>query len=187
MFKNICNNKISLADKITLIRVLLIPLFILLIRNAVFYQNFRWYALIVFILAVLTDFFDGFVARLRKESSGIGEMLDPIADKLLLISAFLSLYFFYNTYGTLRLWVILIIFLRDFCLLVFVSVFLLFKYEIKIKPSFLGKATTFLQMLTVIWFLSGFIYFEYVCYITVATTVISGIDYFFKKVRFVNE
>ena len=140
----------SLADKISSVRIVLIPVFISLLIYSRYHPVLRYFAVGVFILAVLSDFFDGLVARIKKEKSELGQIIDPLADKLLLLSAFISLYLLhFNIY----LWVVLVVVSRD--LIIFFGVIILnrLKAEVAITPSIFGKLTTFSQMFTILWIL----------------------------------
>jgi len=176
----------SLADKVSIIRILLIPFFVyFLIVNKRFGLDYsRYIALGIFVVAVLTDFFDGLVARIKKEKSEIGKIIDPLADKMLLITAFISLYFLkFN----LPWWVVLVVISRDIIILVGVVILNFLKIEIIFLPSVWGKLTTFFQMLTVISVLSGFRFFSYIIWsLAVLFTVISGVGYITRGVRSIN-
>jgi len=175
----------SLADKVSIIRILLIPFFVSFL---IVYKRFeldysRYIALGIFIVAVLSDFFDGLVARIKKEKSEIGKVIDPLADKMLLVTAFVSLYFLKFS---IPWWVVLIVVSRDIIILIGVLILNLLKIEIVILPSIWGKFTTFFQMLTIISVLSGFIFSYLVWYLAVFSTVISGIGYVRRGVHSIN-
>ena len=104
----------NFADKISILRILLIPVFVflLIVYSRLNLEYLKYTAVGVFILAVLTDFFDGLVARIKKEKSEIGKVIDPLADKLLLITSFVTLYFLRFP---IPWWVVLIIVSNLFC------------------------------------------------------------------------
>src|SRR4030067_2468054 len=131
----------NLPNILTLTRVLRLPVFVILIMN----QSFGW-ALFIFALAGITDGADGLIARLTRQRTELGAYLDPIADKLLLSSSFITLAIF----ELLPSWLTVIVITRDVIILVGIIVMTLNQYEVKIQPSPVGKVTTTFQILTII-------------------------------------
>lgn len=180
----------SLADKLTILRILLIPVFVSLL----FYFNearlyLRYVLLAVFGIAVLTDFFDGLVARIKKEKSEIGQIIDPLADKLLLLTAFIALYALRKSLPLsheIPLWVVLIIVSRDLIILLGVMILYFMKIEIPIAPSMWGKFTTFFQMITVLGIIIDVPFSNVIWILAVAFTLISGIGYFARGIKSIN-
>jgi cardiolipin synthase len=143
----------------------------------------------VFILAVLSDFFDGLAARIRKEKSDLGQIIDPLADKLLLITAFISLYVFRYSLPLkfeMPLGVVLIVVSRDLIILLGVATLHLVKVDITVEPSIWGKLTTFFQMAAILSLLLNIVVFPWVWKIVVVFTLISGLDYFIRGAKEVN-
>lgn len=140
---------------------------------------FRYLALLVFILAILTDAIDGFIARKLNQYSELGSYLDPIADKLLIIIAFISLSIMDNIPPkfTIPGWATLIVVTRDGIILLGSVLIYLIKGKFKVTPSLIGKITTFLQMFTIVSILSNFLYWHIVLYLGIGFTIISGVDY----------
>lgn len=174
----------NLANRITITRIILTPLFI----AAVAYGRMD-IALILFAAAVISDGLDGFVARSMHQQTFIGTILDPVADKILLISAFICLTLIKSVPEGLRLppYVPIIVISRDAIIILGAMLIHFIKGAVKISPSFWGKSTTFFQMMTVV---SILVKFKYSCYIwNTATilTVISGIDYMLKGSQSLNE
>ena len=130
----------TLPNYITLIRVILIPFFI----NLMIYGYYRE-ALGVFLVACLTDALDGMIARLTKTKTELGALLDPIADKLLILAAFVTLVLL----GLLPIWLVIIVISRDVILVLGSLVIYVMGFELKARPTILGKATTVLQLFTV--------------------------------------
>ena len=93
------------ASKITLLRVVMIPVFMVLLLNGL-----PWWALAVFIIASLTDFVDGYIARHYHQVSDFGKFLDPLADKLLVISAMVI----FVQWGRMPGWVLMVVLTREF-------------------------------------------------------------------------
>ena len=170
----------TFADKVSSSRIVLIPVFVSLLIYSRTHPYLRSFAVAVFILAVLTDFFDGLVARIKKEKSELGQIIDPLADKLLMLTAFISLYLLkFNVY----LWLVLVVVSRDVIIGLGVMVLHFLKIEINIAPSIWGKLTTFFQMLTILWVLIGVPYHFFICLLAVIFTLISGVDYFLRGAK----
>lgn len=175
----------SFADKLSITRIILIPIFISLLLYSKSFPFFKKIAIGVFILAILSDFLDGLVARIKKEKSSIGVVLDPLADKLLLLSAFITLYFLKFS---LPLWLVLIVVSRDFIILLGIVILTFLKIEVSISPSVWGKLTTFFQMMTILVVLSNFSLFVKIFWILTAIfTLISGADYLRRGIKALNQ
>lgn len=126
----------NLANALTTGRILVIPLF-LYFFFAEFPNHYLW-AGVVFVFSGLTDFFDGYIARTHNLTSKLGRLLDPLADKLSMISAFISL----AIMELLPLWIILIILIREVAILSG-AVFVYLTGNDIIFPSRFGKFATF--------------------------------------------
>jgi cardiolipin synthase len=174
----------NLANKITISRIILTPLFI----TAIVYSRMTL-ALAFFVLAVISDALDGFIARTRNEKTMLGTILDPVADKILLISAFICLALMKNLPAGLRLppYVPIIVISRDAIIVLGSILIHVIKGSVNIVPSFWGKFTTFFQMMTIVAILVAFPYAAIVWQIATALTVISGADYIFKGSRVLSE
>ena len=140
------------------------------------------YALLVFVIAGITDALDGYIARKFNMISTLGKILDPIADKALLISAFIFIYTS-NLEIKFPFWLVVFVISRDIYLLSGSALIYFLKGNVKIKPSIFGKFTTFFQILSVIMMLTANIYsipniyINIILYITAFLTVISAITY----------
>jgi len=171
---------VNIANRITIARILIVPIFI----ASIFYYKeasalFRFLPAVIFGIAVVTDAVDGFIARLCKQKTRLGTILDPLADKMLLISAFICLSILQNLPVSLRIppWVTIIVISRD---AIIVLGFVMIQYitgAIEAKPTILGKATTFFQMITVVGVLLHFQYSYLIWNTAVLLTIASGIDY----------
>lgn len=140
------------ANKITIARILLVPLFVALLLYHVRGGNetHRILAATVFGVCALTDALDGFVARRFNQRSELGALLDPMADKLLLVSAVVFLSFDHRPYfDQLPLWLAATIIGRD--LLMFLGWVVIHQVcgRVRIQPRLIGKLATVLQMITV--------------------------------------
>lgn len=174
----------NLANKISIARILLIPFFV----AAVLYAKLNW-AAAIFIVAVLSDALDGFVARVKGERTRLGALLDPIADKLLLISAVVCFSVVEGLPAYLKLppYVPVIIISRDIFMGVGCLVIYVIKGNLQINPTRLGKMTTFFQMMTITALLFRFTYAPVLWNVAVVFTVISGMDYIKRASHLLNE
>lgn len=170
----------NLANKISITRILLIPFFV----AAIIYYSpqadfLRFVAAGIFILGVITDGLDGYIARTRKQKTILGSYIDPIADKLLLVTAFICLALASNFPKGYRLpaWVLLTIISRDVIIVLGSVIIYVIKGKLEVIPSILGKATTFLQMFVVISILLHFHYSFVIWNLTAVFTLLSGIGY----------
>jgi len=163
----------NFANKISVFRIFSVPFFIACLHYAHEFPYLRLAALGIFILAVISDAVDGYIARKSKTKSKAGAILDPLADKLLLVSAFL--YFFFA--GEFPFWVVLIVITRDILIVAGTLVIYMVKQHINIVPSRWGKLTTTFQMLAIIAALIGIPGLFIFWWLAAFFTVISGVDY----------
>ncbi len=168
----------NFANKISTFRILSVPFFI---TSLIYYSPgndiFRFVALGIFILGVISDAVDGYIARISKQQSKAGLILDPLGDKLLLMSAFIFLSPLSKLPLNFPLWVTLIVISRDAIILLGTLVVYMIKQNIDIHPTKWGKLTTFFQMFSVILVLLQFRYAYIIWWPAVFFTLISGIDY----------
>ena len=130
----------TVPNQITLLRLGFLPFFLILIS----YESYRW-ALLVLVVAGLSDGIDGLLARSLNQRSSLGAYLDPIADKLLLSSSFIILAF----KKQIAWWLTIIVFSRDILILIVAVVILLISGYRPFPPSILGKLTTATQIILV--------------------------------------
>ncbi|MBF0252691.1 MAG: CDP-alcohol phosphatidyltransferase family protein [Candidatus Omnitrophica bacterium] len=170
-------------NRLTLLRIVLVPIFVAL----VLYGNL-FMAFIVFIVASLTDALDGYLARTFDQKTVFGSVMDPVADKLLLNSAYIcfSVVGGLPAYLDMPIYVPVTIIGRDLIILIGIAGIYLVSGSIKIKPTVLGKITTFFQMLTIIAMLLKFYHSSWLWNVTVVLTVLSGLDYLRIGAREVN-
>jgi cardiolipin synthase len=180
---------LTLANQLTIGRLLMVPFFIV----AVLYYSpdndyMRFIALGIFLAAVILDVLDGYVARKFNQETKAGAILDPLADKILLISAYICLYKIGVLFDTVRfpLWLVVAVISRDVILLLGGMVIHLFNGDINVNPTVWGKATVFLQVLAVIGILMQWQFFSHFWYVILILVVISGVDYILKGVRELN-
>ena len=170
----------NLANKISIARIIIIPFFI----TAIVYSRMD-IAIFFFTLAVISDGVDGFIARTKDQKTKLGTIIDPLADKLLLISAFICLSIVKTVPPEVALppYVPIIVISRDFIIVLGSIMIHVITGDVKIRPSATGKITTFFQMMTIVSILFHYTYSYIVWNITVALTIISGIDYVIKGSR----
>jgi len=131
---------LNLPNTLTLIRILTIPFFLEFLA----YHQY-WEALIVFVIGGLTDFFDGRIARWTNQQTHLGAYLDPIADKLLVITSYVML----GLIGGIPLWLAVIVVVRDILLVVgYLAIYFLVGERLLVQPSLMGKWSTTMQLLT---------------------------------------
>ena len=174
------------ANKISALRIITIPFFIYSIINYnPGHEYFRLIALGIFFLAVVSDALDGMIARLKNENTALGPIIDPLADKLLLISTYITLYLKGAALGSiiLPLWVVLVVVARDLIMLFGTFLIFVVRQHIKIIPTSWGKLTTGLQMATIVSVLLQFEISFIFWTIAVMLTIISGFDYMRKGLK----
>jgi cardiolipin synthase len=172
------DDKVNFANKISTFRILIVPFFIgVLIYYSPDRDYLRFFSLGFFVLGVISDAADGYIARKSKQQSKAGLVLDPLGDKLLLMGAFIVLSPMSKLDLKFPLWVTLIIISRDAIILLGALVIYLVKQNIAIFPTRWGKLTTTFQMLSVIAVLMQFKLSYCIWWVAVVFTVISGTDY----------
>jgi len=144
------------ANKITILRILLIPFFVVeilyYVRNGE--EVHRLLGVLCFATAAILDGVDGYIARRYNQRSELGAILDPLADKLLLVSAVILLSFDHQPYlQGVPLWLTGTIIGRDILLMVGLLVIQMTVHKVSVRPRLLGKLATVLQMVVVLWIL----------------------------------
>lgn len=168
----------NFANKISTFRILSVPFFIASVAYFSAERNFlRYIALAIFIIASISDAADGYIARKSGEHSRAGLVLDPLGDKLLLMSAFICLTVNTNFEIRFPLWVTLTVISRDAIIILGSVVIYIVKQSISMIPTRLGKFSTIFQMLAVISLLAQFKYSYLFWWIAVIFTVASGVIY----------
>ena len=177
-----------MANRITIFRALLVPVFVTAIVYAQEQNGWNhWIALFVFITACLTDAVDGYIARSRSEQTLLGQILDPIADKLLLISAFLCLFFSPHASIKPPAWVVILVVTRDLFILAGIVVIYMTTGTWRAQPSLLGKVTTASQMITIIALLIPLPVASSFWRVTAILTLASGLSYLWREVHRIKE
>lgn len=175
---------LTIPNQLTFLRMFLVPLFI----TSLIYQ--KWVlGLVLFICAAVTDVLDGFLARRLNQKTALGTIIDPLADKVMMVASYITL----SEFKVIPPWLTVAVVSRDVLLVGGVIILKLFSVDnVKIEPSKLGKATTFFQIITVIAALIQKIrgtssqFFMHLLYvITLILTVASGYQYFRKGMVFI--
>ncbi len=174
----------NLANKLTLLRIMLVPVFMIFLLNKIPFSivNIQVQEIIavgIFIFAAITDTLDGYIARKKNQITNFGKFMDPLADKLLVSSALISLV----QMGRLSAWVVMIIIAREFTISILRAVAA--SEGIVMAASWWGKAKTVTQIIAIIAILLNNFPFKYInfpfdmvmMYIAVIFTIISGVDY----------
>jgi CDP-diacylglycerol--glycerol-3-phosphate 3-phosphatidyltransferase len=145
------------ANKVTILRILLIPFFVV---QVLYYVNgghelHRLWAILTFAVAAICDGVDGYIARRYDQRSELGAILDPLADKLLLVSGIVVLSFEHRPsyLGTVPLWLTGTIIGRDILVLTGMVVIQMTVGKVKVRPRIPGKVATVMQMVVVLWVL----------------------------------
>lgn len=169
----------NFANKISTFRILSVPFFVATLS---YYRHperefLRLVALGIFTLGVISDAVDGYIARKSKQKSKAGLVLDPLGDKLLLMSAFICLAVIKEFNLRFPLWVTFIVISRDAIILLGALVIFMVKQNIDIFPTRWGKLTTTFQMFSVLAVLLQFPFAYLFWWPAIFFTVISGMDY----------
>lgn len=172
----------NLPNKLTVLRVIMVPFFVLFMLTDLGGEAGKWIALVIFCLASLTDMLDGKIARARNLVTNFGKFMDPLADKLLVCSAMICLI----PTGQLPAWVVIVIIAREFI----ISGFRLVASDsgIVIAASYWGKFKTVFQMLMVIVLIADLggvfdMIGTALIWIALILTVVSLVDYIAKNVQ----
>lgn len=180
------------ANKVTILRMLLTPFFVV----AVFYygktgnEAYRLVALLTFAIAAICDGVDGYIARHYNQYSELGAILDPLADKLLLVSGVVLLSFDHGPLlGQIPPWLWITIIARDLLILIGMAVIHVTVGKVRVRPRMVGKIATVLQMASVLWLLLKWDegldarWFLWVAMAAAFCTGISGLLYVYDGVR----
>jgi cardiolipin synthase len=175
----------TIPNLLTLLRILLIPVFV----SQLYYQYFEW-ALVTFFFAGISDAVDGFIARRFNQSSELGKVLDPIADKLLMMTAFVALTLPNIVPASRHLpipfWLTAAVITRDVLILVVAGAIFFATGFRRFRPSVWGKISTIIQVVAVLLILIaanfpavGDFYLPFVYLMVFSLTAVSGFHYIF--------
>lgn len=179
----------TLPNQITIARILLIPVFVML---AIYYgrsaaaghpdETLRIATIIVFLTAALSDGIDGWLARRFRLKSALGALLDPIADKGLMLAAIITLSVTKWPYE-LPLWYPVLVISRDILIVTGCGVLRILNDHLEVKPSLMGKTSTFLQMAAVAVVMLQWKWCDPVVWVSGAVTLLSGAGYIAQGIR----
>src|SRR5436190_23320067 len=179
------------ANKITVVRILMIPAFVTMaiyygqsIQRGVPLEWQRFTAIAIFLIAAVSDGLDGYVARRYNQRSSLGVILDPIADKGLLLSGIITLSIsnwseIDPEYGRFPAWFPVLVISRDAVILVGTAVLYFLVGRVKVRPSWTGKVATVLQMCAIAWVMLQLRWLPLI-YVVIgagAFTLVSGVIY----------
>jgi cardiolipin synthase len=186
MSRPVSQASLTIPNLITLIRILLTPLFIIFLIQGRYRQ-----ALMVFVLAGVSDLADGLIARWWHQKSRLGSYLDPLADKVLMSASFVTL----SISHLIPSWLTVVVISRDIILGLGALILKLTDYPLEVKPSLAGKWTTTLQLLTVgfvllgkgkLWILPPAV-MTGLFYLTGGLTALTGIHYAYRGLKLVSQ
>jgi CDP-diacylglycerol--glycerol-3-phosphate 3-phosphatidyltransferase len=174
---------LNLPNVLTLLRILLVPVLVVVLLGET--NNGDLWAAIVFALASATDAMDGYLARTRNAITTFGKLMDPIADKLLIIAALVSLV----SLDRLAAWIAMVIIARE--LTVTVTRMQATQHGVVIAANWWGKAKTIVQVAAIFFLIAAGepspTWVDGLVYAMVAITIVSGVDYFFGLRRVLRE
>ena len=169
----------NLANLITLGRLLAVPLVVWLILSRDYTLTF-W----LFAAASVSDAIDGYVAKHFNQRSDLGALLDPIADKTLIVSLFITL----GLAGDLPTWLVILVVFRDLCLMAATLLAKFTESRVDISPSLLGKGTTVFQLLYIVLVViltsrhMDLHLIQPLLYLVVGFTILSGLHYLYRGI-----
>jgi cardiolipin synthase len=166
----------NIPNLLTLLRILLVPLIVIFLIDEAYLK-----ALITFFISGITDALDGFLARLLHQKTALGAYLDPIADKALLVTCFLTL----SIEGIIPGWLTVVVISRDVIILAGTFILFMMSVSFEIKPILISKITTALQIITVLLVLIlkslpgsfDYSWILFLYWLTALFTIISGLKY----------
>ncbi|GAK57871.1 CDP-diacylglycerol--glycerol-3-phosphate 3-phosphatidyltransferase [Candidatus Vecturithrix granuli] len=181
-------NSMNIPNFLTILRVVAIPFFIVALA-----YRYTGIALAIFVGCGITDGLDGFIARTFHQRTQIGAFIDPLADKLLLTSTFITLTIL-DLPNKIPLWLIVTVISRDIIIPVGIAAMFMLGTRVQIAPTWIGKFTTFCQVSLIIIVLFYNYTGEYqaqiilpLCWLTFVVTVISGLGYIYHGIRLLNK
>jgi len=172
----------NIPNILAFIRIMLAFLMFLFLVNRDIFSNIHsswldYFAALIFVIASITDFFDGYIARNFNAISKLGEVLDPLADKMLTLRAFLGLLYLHRA----EPWAVYLILVREF-FITGIRVAMA-QQGLSVKASFAGKVKTVFQMIAIGFLLMDWPFGNFLLWIAVFLTLYSGVDYIKAYIR----
>jgi cardiolipin synthase len=165
----------TIPNLITIFRILSVPVLIILLHG----KHYDW-AFLVFLVSGISDGLDGYIAKRFDMASELGGILDPLADKALILSSYLMLMLL----GDVPFWLFLTVVFRDILILVGSLLYVALNGLMKMRPSYLSKLNTFTQIALVVAILASRTFqldypgvIDFLIYATAVTTILSGLHY----------
>jgi len=172
----------NIPNILAFIRIMLAFLMFLFLVNRDIFSNIHsswldYFAALIFVIASITDFFAGYIARNFNAISKLGEVLDPLADKMLTLGAFLGLLYLHRA----EPWAVYLILVREF-FITGIRVAMA-QQGLSVKASFAGKVKTVFQMIAIGFLLMDWPFGNFLLWIAVFLTLYSGVDYIKAYIR----
>lgn len=170
----------NLPNSLTILRIFLIPFLV----GFLIYGHYEW-ALAVLVLAGVTDILDGVIARIANQRTKLGMYLDPLADKLFLTSAFVTLAILHQVPS----WAAIIVVSRDLIILAGALLLYVIEIPIEVNPTLLGKGTTIAQLsylalaLVFIYWQKNLLPLVPLLMLALALAIVSGLQYVYRGIR----
>lgn len=173
---------INLPNTLASIRIALAPVLFYILISASKFEDIHiswinYFAALIFVLASVTDFFDGYIARLWNQKTKLGAILDPLADKMLTLAAFLGLMML----GRANEWAVYLILIREFFITGFRVV--IAGEGLEVAASMAGKIKTVFQMIAIGWMIMQWHFSDVLLWIAVALTLYSGAEYILAYIK----
>lgn len=138
--------RLTIPTVLTLVRLALVPCIV-----AAMIAHYWGFAFWLFVISTITDSLDGTLARMLNQQTFLGACLDPIADKALLLSVFCTLTFWQSPLFSIPLWFVGLVLIRECIILFGAWMIMLLRGHLNVRPTKLGKMTTMMQMLFIMW------------------------------------
>lgn len=168
----------TIPNTLTFARIVIIPIFV----TSLLYKKYQ-YALILFVIAAVTDLLDGFIARITNQKTKLGAFLDPLADKFLLLTSFIL----FAIYGWLPNWITITVISRDIIVVVGWCMLVIFINHRKVEPSLIGKLANAFQAILIAYILLSIngvidnsVIKNLILLLAAFFTVLSGIQYIYR-------
>ncbi len=177
-------NTFNIPNSLTILRIVLIPGFVIALE----YGRYD-IALYLFAAAAVSDALDGLFARLKEQKTQLGAILDPLADKFMLVTSFIL----YASYGWVPKWLTIIVIARDAVVVTGWAVVYLMTHRLILAPSYIGKAAIFIQFMTVCYVLLNINYGllpgikTFLIWLTALLVVASGLHYVYRELKIASE
>jgi cardiolipin synthase len=171
---------LNIPNTLTIGRIVIIPVFL----TAIIYKRYD-YAFYLFIIAAITDMFDGLFARLKDQRTSLGMFLDPLADKFLIVTSIIIL----SVYGWIPKWLAITVISRDIIVVIGWFLVYLVSGTAKVEPSLLGRATIWVQSVFIAYVLMNMTFlslpavYPVLQWITAGITIISGLHYIYRGLK----